>query len=368
LLNNEFYGTAWIGGDSDFGTVFKINIDGTGFTNLHSFTGTSDGANPYAGLVSSGSRLFGTTSSGGSSNNGTVFAMNTDGTGFTNLHSFTALDGANSRARLVLAGGTLYGAAPNGGGSGNGTLFAISTNGTGFTNLYNFSALDPTTQTNTDGALPYTGFILSGNRLYGTALQGGNSGFGTVFSIFTNGMGFTNLYSFTARDPSTWINSDGAYPYANLILSGNVLYGTAQQGGSSGFGTIFAVNTDGTGFTNLYSFSNANSFFNFDGGLPSADLVLAGSTLYGTTSIGGNAAGGTVFALSLVPSLRIARAGNQVVLSWPEWAPNYLVQTTTNLGFGVWSGGVGVTNTVGNNFVFTNSVSGTSAFFRIYSP
>ena len=49
-------------------------------------------------------------------------------------------------------------------------------------------------------------------------------------------------------------NSDGANPYAGLILSGNTLYGTASDGGSSGNGTVFAVNTDGTGFTNLHSF------------------------------------------------------------------------------------------------------------------
>ena len=56
-------------------------------------------------------------------------------------------------------------------------------------------------------------------------------------------------------DPRSDTNSDGAYPHAGLILSGNTLYGTAYGGGSSGNGTVFAVNTDGTGFTNLYSFT-----------------------------------------------------------------------------------------------------------------
>ena len=58
---------------------------------------------------------------------------------------------------------------------------------------------------------------------------------------------FTNLHNFTGFD--------GAEPHAGLILSGNTLYGTAQFGGSSSRGTVFAVNTDGTGFTNLYSFT-----------------------------------------------------------------------------------------------------------------
>src|SRR5258706_15955235 len=71
---------------------------------------------------------------------------------------------------------------------------------------------------------------------------------------------FTTLYSFTAISTNAsgvYTNSDGANPVAGLItnLSGSTLYGTAAYGGSSGDGTVFAVNTDGTGFTNLHSFA-----------------------------------------------------------------------------------------------------------------
>ena len=66
---------------------------------------------------------------------------------------------------------------------------------------------------------------------------------------------FTTLYSFTATSFPTYTNSDGASPDATLILSGNTLYGTAGGGGSSGNGTVFKVNTDGTSFTTLYSFT-----------------------------------------------------------------------------------------------------------------
>src|SRR5438270_391895 len=97
---------------------------------------------------------------------------------------------------------------------------------------------------------------------------------------------FTTLYSFTG-------GSDGASPYGGVILSGNTLYGTAGYGGSGGGGTVFAINTDGTGFTNLHSFINGS-----DGGIPATGLVLSGNTLYGTAASGGGAGGGTVFALS----------------------------------------------------------------------
>ena len=107
------------------------------FTNLHSFAGGTEGAYSFSGLALSGSTLFGTTANGGSSGNGTVFAINTDGSGFTNLYSFTTTfgginsDGANPKASLLLRDGTLYGTTPKGGISGFGTVFAVSTNGTG---------------------------------------------------------------------------------------------------------------------------------------------------------------------------------------------------------------------------------------------
>src|SRR5713101_4885465 len=190
---------------------------------------------------------------------------------FTALHSFTATvytssnrDGAYPFAGLITnsSGNTLYGTAAYGGGSGNGTVFAVNTNGTGFRILHSFTPITPSCcytddvsgdvscycSFNSDGASPLAGLILSGNSLYGTAFYGGSSGIGTVFALNTNGTGFRILHSFTG-------GSDGASPYAVLILSGNSLYGTASYGGSSGNGTVFAVHTDGRGFTTLHSFT-----------------------------------------------------------------------------------------------------------------
>src|SRR2546422_10149879 len=66
---------------------------------------------------------------------------------------------------------------------------------------------------------------------------------------------FYHLHSFTAWRGPVHTNSDGANPAAELILSGNALYGTSVGGGSSGNGTVLAINTDGTGFTTLYNFT-----------------------------------------------------------------------------------------------------------------
>jgi uncharacterized repeat protein (TIGR03803 family) len=280
------------------------------FTTLHSFTASStnssgvytnsDGANPSAGLItnSSGNTLYGTASHGGSSGNGTVFAMNTDGSGFTILHCFgagtgspvssiTNSDGAYPFAGLVLSGNTLYGTTILGGSSGNGAVIAVNTDGTGFTNLHSFTAVDRTYLTNSEGANLYAGLVLSGNTLYGTARSGGSSGKGTVFALNTNGTDFTNLHNFT--------DSDTGNPYAGLVLAGNTLYGTTYFfGGSMGSGgTVFALNTNGMGFTNLHNFAAY-----YDGSSITAGLVLAGNTLYGTASQGGSWGVGTVFAVN----------------------------------------------------------------------
>ena len=178
---------------------------------------------------------------------------------FTTLYSFSAIDdyvnsdGADPVAGLILSGNTLYGTANYGGSGDNGTVFKVNTDGTGFTTLYNFTALN--LYCNSDGAYPYAGLILSGNTLYGTTSLGGTNGNGTVFAVNTDGTGFTTLHIFTANPMSFITNSDGADPLAGLILSGNTLYGTAYEGGTNGYGTVFAVNTDGTGFTNLHSFT-----------------------------------------------------------------------------------------------------------------
>ncbi len=329
LSGNTLYGTTENGGSSDNGAVFAVNTNGAGFKVLHSFTArnqtsytNSDGANPTAALILYGNILFGTAQAGGSGDQGTVFALNIINTNFAVLHSFTAAnfdsnfnltnsDGANPDARLLLSGDTLYGTAGLGGGGGQGTVFAVNTNGIGFTNLYSFTAVDPLTLTNRDGAYPQAGLILSGNTLYGTAFRGGNSTLGTVFAVNTNGTFFTNLYSFTG-------GADGGEPAGELVLSTNTLFGTAVIGGDTssnngGNGTVFALKTDGSDFTVLYSFTagnydtnlTGNNLTNNDGANPRAGLVISGNTLYGTAENGGSGANGTVFSLSLLPGSQL---------------------------------------------------------------
>jgi len=304
LSGHTLYGTTVVRGNSGYGTVFALSADGMSFTNLHNFAGNpTDGANPQGGLTLSDNTLYGASNNGGSSghNVGTVFAVNTDSSGFTILHNFSGSDGADLFAGLILSGNILYGMTQGGGNSGWGTVFKMTTNVTSFAIVHNFTAPTGANFTNTDGAEPFGGLILSGNTLYGMTTQGGNSSAGGVFSVGTDGSSLTNLHSFAAGDydsSANFTNSDGANPQDSLLLAGNTLYGTTADGGAAGYGTIFSVNTNGSAFTVLHSFTATSTGTNSDGANPQASLILSGTTLYGTALNGGSFGAGTVFAIN----------------------------------------------------------------------
>ena len=190
--DGALHGTTPSGGSSDVGTVFKIDSAGT-FTSLHSFSG-EDGSfsewvcgygcaryvYPSSALVQgSDGALYGTTPAGGSSGVGTVFKIDSAGT-FTSLHSFSSADGANPSAALVLGSdGALYGTTQGGGGAGAGTVFKIDSAGI-FTSLKWFSY--------EDGASPSAALVQgSDGALYGTAPNAGPVGYGVVYRIFEAG-------------------------------------------------------------------------------------------------------------------------------------------------------------------------------------
>jgi uncharacterized repeat protein (TIGR03803 family) len=278
---------------------------------------------------------------------------------------------------VVSSGNTLYGTASVGGQYGGGTLFAINTDGTGFTNLHIFTAIAADSSgfyTNSDGACPYGALVLSGNTLYGTAYTGCSSGNGTVFAVNTDGTGFTNLHCFTASSTNSsgfYTNSDGAQPYGTLMLSGNTLYGTAYEGGMWGSGTVFALNSNGTGFSTLYSFTasstdSSGSYTNGDGASPSSNVILSGNTLYGTAYEGGTWGSGTVFSLSFLPQPTVIASGGNVILTWPTNYAGFTLQSTTNLGSSaVWAANSTAPVVVNGQNTVTNPTTGSQQFFRL---
>jgi uncharacterized repeat protein (TIGR03803 family) len=379
LSGSTLYGTTQYGGNrGGGGTVFAINTNGTGFTNLLNFNGALDpnsGDEPYAGVFLSGNILYGTTWYGGAYDHGTVFAVGTNGANSGILHHFSTPYGPNYNlngdglfpsSRLISAGSTLYGTVLSGGSSGFGAVFAVDTNNSGsFRILHYFSARDPLTQTNSDGSSPYASLVLSGSTLYGTTYGGGVFGNGTVFAVNIDGSGFTNLHSFTG-------GNGGSGPHAGLTLSGNTLYGTTSSGGTSSNGTLFVLNTDGSGFTTLYSFTGGS-----DGGDPQSDLVLFGNTLYGTANTGGDSGNGTVFSFTLPSSILLT---NLIKLPGGSFQFSFLhtsgstntVFATTNLAlaFSNWTLLGTATEVSPGHFQFTDpqTTNNSKRFYRVRSP
>ena len=173
---HNMYGTTYLGGGSNAGTVFEIAADGTESV-LHAFGGAGDGANPAGVLMmDSSGNLYGTTTLGGTSNAGTIFKLAPDGTE-TVLWSFTGgLDGGNPACSLVRnLSGELFGAAPAGGANGHGNAFRLATNGT-MVVLHSFSG--------PDGNSPQAGLTVDRKGLLvGTAPEGGADGYGVVYRI-----------------------------------------------------------------------------------------------------------------------------------------------------------------------------------------
>src|SRR5262249_20261406 len=144
---------------------------------------------------------------------------------------------------LIQSGPTLYGMTAQGGSDNYGTIFQIGTDGEDYSLLHIFSGAP------SDGALPNGSLTQSGSKFYGMTFGGGSRGFGTIFQIGTDGMGFSLLHSFTGAP------NDGDSPRGSLIQSGSTLYGMTASGGGNSGGTIFKIGTDGSGFSLLHSFA-----------------------------------------------------------------------------------------------------------------
>ena len=321
----NLYGTTSAGGQDGLGLVFKIDAAGN-YTVPYEFMGGADGCAPYAGLVlDSAGNLYGTTAYGGSADTfsgfGVVFKIDTAGHE-TALYSFTGgTDGANPFAGLFRdSAGNLYGTTSRGGAGLSGVVFKLDTTGH-YSVLHSFGAAP-------DGGFPEAGVAGDGvGNIYGTTSLGGAAGFGTVYKVDATGRE-TVLYSFKSGI------ADGAYPYSGVILdaSGN-LYGTTYQGGAGNVGIVFKVSQAGhetvlcslpgapsgsspaAGVTrdpagNFYGTTLSGGagnaglaykldptghetvLYNFmggaDGGLPSSGLIRdSAGNLYGTTRSGG---------------------------------------------------------------------------------
>ena len=272
--DSNLYGVAQFGG-TGVGTMFKCSRTGT-LTNLASFA-TATGIYPYGSLIqATDGNFYGMTTSGGSSNNGTIFKYDTSLHTIAALASFNGTNGSKPYGSLIQAAdGNLYGMTNLGGVNALGTLFSCTTSGT-ITKLVDFNGA-------VNGTEPYGGLLqLADGNLYGMTYSGGPANGGTIFSCTTSGT-ITRLASFG-------VTALGNTPANGLIqaIDGN-LYGTTIDGGSSGRGTVFKCSLSGV-VTTLANFNDTNGSNPYCAVVQATD-----GNFYGTTGYGGSTGNGTIF-------------------------------------------------------------------------
>ncbi len=247
------YGITGVGGDSTNGVIFRIGLDGGGFSVLRRLAGGAEGALPLGGLTAlPGGDLAGVASQAGAHGGGTVFRLGRDGSNFQVLRAFggTADDGATPKARLLLAAdGFLYGTTERGGNTNAGTLIRIAPNGANYEVLHRFQAA-------TEAYNPDFGLIEGpGGWLYGLGAGGGTGSVGTIYRFRPTDRRLEVLHAFSVQNRTA-----GYRPSAlRFNATRTVLWGTTLSGGVNEAGVFFQINPDGSNYRVLADLGPSNT-------------------------------------------------------------------------------------------------------------
>ncbi len=300
--DGKLYGTCETGGRYGYGTVFSIDLSTAPVTvtKIHDFNDVAaDGAFPESDSViqASDGYLYGATRYGGTSDYGVVWKMALNGSSLTVLHSFTGPDGAGPMAGVIEGSdGKLYGTAEYGGANNLGTVYYLRKDGSGFGVAHSFSAAPM------DGYNPQTGLTRGlGGKLYGTTQFGGlndNGSDGIIYSIDPSaGNAFSIVYNFngtTGANPLSALSSDG---------SGN-LYGTTWQGGANGYGTAYMLDTS-LNCSVLVSYTGTDTYEARCPPIPAADGNLYGVSMDGGLGVQYTGMGnGSLYSVAIDPATR----------------------------------------------------------------
>ena len=278
LLNNVFYGMTVSGGKKADGMIFKINSDGTGYTDLYDFPTSLNTYLPSGSLITDGTFLYGLTTQGGANGLGAIFKIMTDGTGYINILNFNSSNGQSPEGSLIFDGTFLYGMTYGGGANGGGLIYKVKTDGTGYSTILDFAG--------TNGWNPMGSLYSDGTYLYGMTEYGGTNNIGVIFKIKKDGTGYLKLLDFAGT-------TNGSRPYNSTFISdGTYLYGMTYMGGANSYGCVFKIKTDGTGYLKLQDFNVTTT-----GTMPYSSLVYDGKFLYGMTLNSGLYLKGTIFKI-----------------------------------------------------------------------
>jgi uncharacterized repeat protein (TIGR03803 family) len=234
------YGTTLAGGAISqsqpvgYGVLFRLSLSHPTETVLHAFTpsqGAPDVYESYGGVVESGNALYGTGEFGGAHGAGGAFRYQLPSGPESLLYSFAAAgksDAGQPGAAPIVIGSRLYGTSETGGtGAGDGTVFSLPLGGGSDSLLYSF-------QGGKDGNLPQSPVTLAGVTLFGTTEGGGSEKLGTLYGVPLAGGNAAILHNFVG-------GTQGRFPFGALLPIGSFLYGTTYGGGTSDYGTVFRM-------------------------------------------------------------------------------------------------------------------------------
>lgn len=284
--DGKLYGTTTFGGTDGGGIIYSVNADGTGFTRLHEFI-DAEGFEPAGKLLeASDGKLYGALKWDIATTRGSLYRMNKNGSGFEIIHRFSVIaEGYGPNGNLVednngILYGTTFYSAP-----GAGTLYRVNKDGS------NFTVLKVLGLSSSDLFYPYSGFLQAGACLYSTCGYGGIENKGGIFRIRKDGSGYEVLHEFAGTGAGSIATSPP------ILASNGKLYGTTSSGGPTGEGTLYRIDTTGSNFTNLKTFTAIA-----DGAYPWAGLIQASDGLiYGTTTfstISPFLYGGTIYRIN----------------------------------------------------------------------
>jgi uncharacterized repeat protein (TIGR03803 family) len=345
IQGNELLGATVDVGDAGQGVLYAYNYVTGSYRIIHELNGFSksnpdgsqdDGAQPHSNPMYSTSDgvLYGMTSEGGKDGDGTLYQVNLAGTGFGVLKHFKSSDGTDPHGFVIEIGHHLYGMTREGGQFGGGVIFDFDLKTTNYTVLHPFNPAPQKNPANDDGFGPdHGGLIQVGNFLYGLATGGGQYGDGTLFEVSTNGEYHTlHPFSGTSGIPGVM---DGSGPHGSLVLGPDnvTLFGMTSDGGSANDGAVFAFDTATTKLLVIRSFLGSPN----DGKDGLDNVVVFQGSLFGLTKYGGDVkstfkpnppngvnlsagspshANGVIFTMPLVnpTSVALAISGNTSVI------------------------------------------------------
>jgi len=175
--NGLYYGTTYAGGANTYGAIYEFNPATGSITLKHSFAADgSEGGNPSAVLTAASNGIYySTTTSGGPTYNGTIFAFD-PATGSITVYGFDGSNGGYPNGLVAAGNGLFYGTTAAGGANFNGTVFAFDSATGSITLQGSFDG--------SNGGAPKAALTPAGNGLYyGTTVFGGANNTGAIFAF-----------------------------------------------------------------------------------------------------------------------------------------------------------------------------------------